>query len=142
MDEQYRDFIDDSFGGVNEARSEYVIKLKARILDFAVNTIKFLSKIPDNKEYSVIKFQLSKSATSIGANFEEAQSSANKEFIYKLRISLREANESFYWYKIIDKLSLGLENHRNELKSESKEIALILGSIVSKLDLKIKKNKG
>jgi four helix bundle protein len=81
---------------VNENETKYKINLKDRLLNFAVETIKFLSEISDKKEYNVIKYQLSKSATAIGANFEEAQSSGDKEFIHKLRIALREANETYY----------------------------------------------
>ena len=63
---------------------------------------------------------------------EEAQSSSYKEFIQKSRISLREANESKYWFKILDGLNIGEVNIRKELLNEVSEISLILGSIVSK----------
>ncbi len=82
---------DVNYNLVSDKNSNYQIDLKSRFLDFAVDSLRFLSTIPDQKEYNVLKYQLSKSATSIGANFEEAQSSGDKEFIYKLRIALREA---------------------------------------------------
>ncbi|MFO7889282.1 MAG: four helix bundle protein [bacterium] len=74
----------------------------------------------------------------MGANYEEAQSTSLKEFIQRLRIALRETNESRYWLKIMDKLNLGDTKQRKYLLSESQEISLILGSIVSKLDKKRK----
>jgi len=55
-----------------------------------------------------------------------------------VRISLREANESKYWLKIMDRLDIGDKEKRIYLLKEAKEIALILGSIVSKLDRKVK----
>ena len=128
--------LDDSYNLVHENNNRYRINLKDRLLNFAVETLKFIGKIPDKSEYKVIKYQLSKSATSIGANFEEAQSSGDKEFIHKLRIALREANESYYWFKIIDMIGLIKGEKYRNLLIESKEITLILGSIVSKLHKK------
>jgi four helix bundle protein len=63
-------------------------------------------KLPHRRELGVIRYQLSKSACSIGANYEEAQSSSEKEFVQKLKIALREANELKYWYKIIERLEI------------------------------------
>ena len=96
-------------------------------------------KLPSKREIDVIRYQLSKSATSVGANYEEAQSSSEKEFVQKLRIALREANESKYWYKIIDELDLVNTQEVRALINESNEISLILGSIVSKLHKKLSK---
>ena len=72
---------------------------------------------------------------------EESQSTTFKEFIQKLRIALREANESKYWLNIIDRLNLGDKNKRKLLMKESQEISLIIGSIVSKADRKAKNAK-
>ncbi|HHT9136269.1 MAG TPA: four helix bundle protein [Candidatus Wunengus sp. YC60] len=110
----------------------YKIDLRECLVDFAVNTIKFLGTIHYRKEYDVIRYQLSKAATSIGANYEESQASTPKEFHAKVSISLRESRETCFWYKIIDRLNLGSEDMRRSLIQESKEISLIMGSIASK----------
>ena len=68
---------------------------------------------------------------------EEAQSTTYKEFIQKLRISLREANESKYWLKVIKELKITDEKELNTLINEVVEISKILGSIVSKADKKV-----
>jgi four helix bundle protein len=112
--------------------------LRERLLHFAVDSIKFIKTLPGNKEFDVLKYQYSKSATSIGANYEEAQSSTYKEFLAKLRISLREANESKYWLKIMNELNIGQLEKRKLLMSEIEAITKILGSITSKVDKKIK----
>ena len=76
--------------------------LKYRLFDFAVRVIKFLQLLPGNTENKVIRYQLAKSATSSGANYEESQSGSSKaDFIYKTEISLREIRESNYWLRII-----------------------------------------
>lgn len=120
-----------------ENKKEYTVKQMDRFLSFAVDVIKFLYTIPSKKEHDVIKYQLSKSATSIGANYQEAQSSTYKEFIQRVRISLREANETKYLLKIIEKLDLGNLEKRRFLLIEIKEIASILGAIAVKADKKI-----
>ena len=107
--------------------------LEERLFDFAVRLIKFTRTLPLSSEYSVIKYQLTKSATSSGANYEESQAGSSKaDFTNKVRIALREMRESNYWLRIIR----GIEDETNpELMSliqESKELKLILGSIVQK----------
>jgi len=116
-------------------------ELRARLLDFAVNILKMLSKLPYKKELDVIRFQLSKSSTSIGANYEESQSSTYKEFLQRIKIALREANETKYWLAIIERLNLVEKEKLLLLLREAKEITLILGSIASKVDKKIKVGK-
>jgi four helix bundle protein len=71
--------------------------LERRLFDFAVRTIKYLRTLPDAPEIKVIKYQLTKSSTSSGANYEEAQAGSSKaDFNNKTRISLREMRESNY----------------------------------------------
>ena len=123
---------------VREKGKEYTVNLRDRLLQFSVKVIRFLMKLPSNKEYDVFRYQLSKSSTSIGANYEEAQSTSAKEFIQKVRIALREANESKYWLTILDELSLGDAQTRKELINEVEEISLILGAIVSKMAKRMK----
>ena len=123
---------------VSDIKGKYKVDLRERLLEFAVDTIKFLSTIPYKKEYDVIKYQLSKSATSIGANYEESQACTKREFHAKISISLREARESNYWYKVIDKLDISDTVTLKRLLQESKEIKLIFGAIESKSRLKIK----
>jgi four helix bundle protein len=52
--------------------------LDKRLFDFAVRVIKFLRTLPATSEYNVIKYQLTKSATSSGANYEEAQAGSSR----------------------------------------------------------------
>ena len=94
--------------------------------------------LPNKKEFDVFRYQYSKSSNSIGANYEEAQASTYKEFTSKTRISLREANESLFFLRVMNELEIGDNILRKELINECSEISNILGSIVSKAD---KKNK-
>lgn len=118
---------------VREIAKSYKIDLRDRLLDFSVNIIRFLSSLPENREFDVFRYQLSKSATSIGANYEEAQASTYKEFVNRIRISLREAKETCYWMRILVKLNIGNGPDRDRLLKESNEISKIFGSILLKV---------
>jgi len=109
--------------------------LEKRLFDFAVRTIKYLRKLPDTPELKVIKNQLTKSSTSSGANYEEAQAGSSKaDFNNKTRISLREMRESNYWFRILNEI-IEPDSELLWLIQESKELKNILGSIVQKTRL-------
>ena len=121
-------------------KKQYERELGERLFEFAVRTIKFLRTVKSSQEISVIKYQLSKSSTSSGANYEEAQaaSSAN-DFTNKINISLREMRESNYWLRICDRLKIGNLTELKFLLPESEELKKILGSISSKVRNRNKK---
>ena len=103
---------------------------------FGVDCLQFLRQLPNDSEYRLIRFQLRKSATSLGANYEESQAGSSRaEFKNKVRISLREARESNYWLRIIE----ALENNPNEnlerVLKESAELKNIFGAIVNNTKL-------
>lgn len=112
--------------------------LGKRLFEFAVNVIKYLRTLPNTKEFDVLKYQLTKSATSSGANYEEAQAASSKlDFRNKIKISLKEMRESNYWLKIIKAISKQ-NNELDSLISESEELKKILGSISSKVSTNLK----
>ena len=107
-------------------------ELKERLFRFAVDVLRMLGKLKGGKEMDVIKYQLSKSATSSGANYEESQAAVSRaDFINKIGISLKEMRESNYWLRIIEKLFPETENIIF-LVSESEELGKILASILIK----------
>lgn len=109
--------------------------LQERLFNFAVDVLKFMKHFPNQPELNVIKYQLAKSATSSGANYEESQAGSSKaDFRNKVRIALREMRESNYWLRIIISTEPDIIN-KDELKAlivESEELKKILGSIVTK----------
>jgi four helix bundle protein len=120
-------------GSVKEWRAKYEGDLRKRLFHFSVSCFQFLSSLPQKREYDVLRLQLSKSATSIGANYEEAQYSTYREFVARIRLVMREAVETEYWLKIINALGIGDAEKRNLLTSEIQEIVKMFGSILSKL---------
>jgi four helix bundle protein len=105
-----------------------------RLFEFAVKVIEFLKTLPYSPENKTIRTQLSKSACSSGANYEESQSGSSKrDFSNKVRISLREMRESDYWLRIIKRTVTEVNNEQLDfLIKESGELKKILGSIVQK----------
>ena len=71
---------------------------------FAVEVIKYCELLEEKKKYVIAK-QLLKSGTSIGANIKEAQNGeSQQDFIHKLKIAAKEAEESEYWFSIIQQI--------------------------------------
>jgi four helix bundle protein len=74
--------------------------------DFSLQIIALYKKLIENKEF-VLSRQLLRAATSIGANVEEATAAqSRKDFISKMSIASKEARESRYWLKLLDKSKL------------------------------------
>ena len=108
--------------------------LAERLFVFATDVLKYLNEIKYSDETRVIKYQLSKSATSAGANYEESQGSSSKlDFRNKVFIALKEMRESNYWLRICKEMNYGDAEKNIILVKESKELMNILGSIVSKI---------
>jgi len=106
--------------------------LQKRLFKFAIDVIKAVRKLPKGADYLIISRQLVKSATSSGANYDEAQGAVSKaDFTNKVGISLKEMRESNYWIRIVIAV---LDNHDDwiSLNKESQELMNILGSIYAK----------
>lgn len=111
--------------------------LSKRLFKFAVDVIMYLRTLPDTFEFNVIKYQLTKSSTSSGSNYEEAQAGSSRaDFNNKSRISLREMRESNYWLRIIKNITDKKDETLEYLINESSEIKSILGTIVNKTRIK------
>jgi four helix bundle protein len=98
---------------------------------FAIRIIKFYKYLIEEKKEFIISKQLMRSGTSIGANIREsyfAQSQA--DFIHKLNIALKEADETAYWLELLVESSIIEEHMFNSLYTDVKEIiALLVASI-------------
>jgi len=109
--------------------------LEKRTFDFAVEIIKFLKGMGYSKENEVVRYQLAKASTSVGANYEEAQGAFSRDdFKYKMSICFREAKESNYWLRIIKAAQLSEKEGIDRLIDESNEIKQIFGSIMKKIN--------
>jgi len=80
--------------------------IQKKSFDFALNIINLYKESIKQKEFIISK-QLLRSATSIGANIEEALAGqSKKDFVHKMSIASKEARETRYWLKLLNKSSL------------------------------------
>lgn len=108
--------------------------LEDRTFKFAKDVIEFAkrctSRGPENME--LVK-QLVKAATSVGANYIEANEAlSRKDFVMRIKISRKEAKESAYWLRLIELNSSENESRRERLIAEATELLKIFNTIVVK----------
>lgn len=106
-------------------------KLRSQSMDFAVSVVNLVKKLKTNKE-TIISNQIGRSGTSIGANIREAQYAHSKaDFIAKLQIALKEANETGYWLELLYKTDYITEAEYKTLDSACTSIRVMLISSVN-----------
>lgn len=109
---------------------EFAKQLEKRTKNFAVNIIMLSSSLPNTSEGRVIRNQITKSGTSIGANYREANRSRSKaDFKNKVSIAESEASETGYWLEIIEELKWIEERQIKEIETEANELLAIFTSI-------------
>jgi len=108
--------------------------LEERTAKFGGNIILFCRKIPQDTITRPLISQLIRSATSVGANYMEANgASSRKDFRNKIYICKKEAQESKYWLHIISIAAPDLKEDARILWKENQELTLIFGKIISSL---------
>lgn len=111
--------------------------IQSKSFEFSLSIISLYKLLQNEREYIVSK-QLLRSATSIGANIEEAIGGQSKrDFLAKVSISLKEARETRYWLRLLQESELtqiDVSNFQTEILS----IINILSSIVKTTKTRIK----
>jgi len=101
--------------------------LRDRTKRFALNVIRFCKTLPDTAECRVIRDQLLRSATSVGANYRAAcHARSRKDFIAKLALVEEEADESQFWLELLEKLEVGTNNAVIDLRNEANQLASMI----------------
>lgn len=101
-------------------------KLRTQSMDFAVSIVNLVKYLKENRE-SIISNQIGRSGTSIGANIREAQYAHGKaDFIAKLQIALKEANETGYWLELLYRTNYLNEAEYKSLDSACSSIRVML----------------
>ncbi|MBQ6811437.1 MAG: four helix bundle protein [Firmicutes bacterium] len=99
-------------------------------MDFAVSIINLVKNLKEKRE-SIISNQIGRSGTSIGANIREAQYAQGKaDFISKLQIALKEANETGYWLELLFKTNYISAEEYKSLDSVCTNIRVMLISSI------------
>jgi len=109
-------------------KRENVIKEKS--FDFALRIVKLYKYLQEKKEF-VLSKQLLRSGTAVGALVREAeQAESKKDFIHKMAIALKEANEMQYWLELLFKSGYLEENQFSSINADSIEMLKLLISII------------
>ncbi|MEN8192852.1 MAG: four helix bundle protein [Bacteroidota bacterium] len=113
---------------------EFAHLFEKRTKKFAVEIINLSISLPKNEEGRVIKNQITKSGSSIGANYREANRARSKaDFKNKIKIAESEASETQYWLEIIEEINWINKEKLDPIHKECSEILAILTTISSKL---------
>lgn len=106
-------------------------QLSAQSMEFAVSIIALVRSLKAKHE-TVISNQIGRSGTSIGANIREAQYAHGRaDFIAKLQIALKEANETGYWLELLYRTGYLPESEYKALDSACTSIRIMLISSVN-----------
>ena len=107
--------------------------ISERFLDFGVNIIGVVSKLNNNQASRHITNQLMRSATSAGANYEEAcGAESKKDFIHKMQLVLKELRETLYRLKLLKKSQLiSIENIKEVLNEADELVKIIAKSLIT-----------
>jgi len=101
-----------------------------KALKFGVRVVKLVQHLEDKRQ-SVIARQILRSGTSIGANIAESEyASSNADFINKLQIARKEANETKYWLTLMMEANILEIEIADSLVNDVEELLKILGSSV------------
>jgi len=109
--------------------------LEERTAKFGENIIDFVKRLSENTINKPLISQIIRSATSIGANYMEAnQASSKRDFRNKIHICRKESNETKHWLRMISKANQDKNEECRKLWKEAHELTLIF----SKISLKCK----
>ena len=115
---------------------------RSKSKDFALRIIKFVKLLQDDEISRIISKQLLRSGTSIGANLRESYNAQSKaDFINKLHIALKEADETAYWLELLYESEIINKQYFDSLYSDLEEIIALLTASIKTLKNNVTKSK-
>lgn len=112
--------------------------LEARTVNFAILCLSILKSLDKNLANSILLKQFIRSATSVGANYHEANECESKrDFIHKISICKKELKETKYWTILLKNYNSNLNTSIfDKIEQENKELLLIFSKIINSSKLK------
>jgi len=105
--------------------------IKDKSFKFAIRTVNLYKYLQQDKKEFVLSKQLVRSGTSIGANVREGLNAESKaDFIHKLSIAQKEADESCYWLELLKETNYINEQEFNSIYPNCEELLKIIKSII------------
>ena len=119
-------------------RQQFRAELEARTVRFAADVHRLIQNVHGD-EFKNFRFQIGKSSTSIGANYHEANRAESvTDFVHKIGIALKEAEETVFWLRYLIDVLPELEG-ANEMFNECMELVKILQTIKTKTQKRLGK---
>ena len=101
--------------------------------DFAIRIVRLYKYLTDEKREYVLSKQLLRSGTSIGANARESKNAqSRKDFLNKLNIALKEADETEYWLELLYKTDYLTDEEYRSINEDNRELIKILITIIKR----------
>jgi four helix bundle protein len=105
--------------------------IKDKSFRFAIKIIEIYRLLTHVKKEFVLSKQLMRSGTSIGANVRESQNAESKaDFIHKLSIAQKEADETLYWLEILKAGNYLQDNEYDSMHNEANELLRMIRAII------------
>jgi len=106
--------------------------LDERLLTYGARVIKLVESLPRTLVGRRIGDQLLRSATSAGANYEEARGAESRsDFVHKMQVALKELRESHYWLRLLMKAEILPVDRLADLLDEATQLRAILSKSVA-----------
>jgi len=113
------------------SNTKRVFDLEERTAKFGETIIDFVRTLPNDRVNNELIGQIVRSATSIGANYMEADSAeSKKDFRHKIAICKKESKETKHWLRMLGKANPNKNEGCKTLWSEAQELTLIFSSIL------------
>ena len=113
-------------GKVGKDPQSKAVELEERLIDFAVRIIKLSANLPRTPAGKHIAGQILRSGTSPASNYGEARGAeSHADFVHKLRIVLKELNETSIWLRIIERSQLLRGELVADISGENRELCRI-----------------
>jgi four helix bundle protein len=105
--------------------------IENRLVRYAVRIIRVCEALPDKPAARHIRGQLMRSGTAPTPNYAEARGAeSGKDFVHKLRIVLKELNETRIWLQIAIQANMLRENLLDDLMDETDQLCRIIGASI------------
>ena len=108
---------------------EFGIKMQQRTMKFAVQIVKFTSKLPRADEARIPGRQLLRAGTSVAANYRAVcRSKSDADFISKMGTVVEEADESLFWLDLLEQTGVCTKATLQPLQTEAAELLRIFSA--------------
>ena len=113
--------------------TQHNFDLEDRTSEFAKKVIRLCEQLPQTPINKEIVSQLIRASGSVGANYREANDAlSKKDFNHRIKITRKEAKESYYWLDLLREAVPEFEAEIRKLSTEASELKKIFSAIVDK----------